>query len=737
MVDTLTFPETAVAKASYRVIKNGEHELHVATNQLRREYLSSNALNPFDGADSSSRKQMYGNHLGQALVIKGATERRIQTGVERQYRHTTFNVQMPCDAVILKIIQRYPRVESQEAIAFSPQTLLIYENIHTKEIGMLSIPRYFSFHQYFGFEYKPQPDMNKIHVGAHIRKGTIFMDSPNVTRNGGYMYGREMNIAFMSIPSASEDGIAICKDVLPSLAITTYEHRTIEYGSKKVALNLYGTPENPKPFPDIGEKIREDGLLGALRLFDKEMAIAEQSVMDLATPDMIYDSMTYAAGAGGVVVDIKVHRDNQGNTAPLGGMDAQPDKYDRARRVYYGEIWNFYQQMARDRPTNLELSKPLHRLIVEAQEVMDNGPDRLTRLHRRVPLDDWRIEFVIRYDIIPTEGFKLTDCHGGKGVICKIMEPEDMPVDDAGNRADVIMDPNSTVSRMNLGRLYEQYFNCVKEAVVKKLREDLYLTGKEKNLIPTLKQIRTMEPERWQKAWDYLMTYHQIISEKQYLWFKDGTYKAPFENYMASVLKDGIYDYFPPDNQAYLPQQVKQCEETFHPPYTPVTYRGESGKMVRTVNRVRIGSVYMMLLEKIGDDWTAVSSGKTQHFGVLSQVGYADKYSQPTRTNPIRALGESEIRIYVSYAGPYVTADILDRNNNPQTHRAVLFSILRADKPTDIHSAVDRRLIPLGSSKPLQLLKHIAECSGWKFSYQKFDPQWEPARQAWLLKNKA
>ena len=34
-----------------------------------------------------------------------------------------------------------------------------------------------------------------------------------------------------------------------------------------------------------------------------------------------------------------------------------------------------------------------------------------------------------------------------------------MPVDEEGTRADIVMDSGGTVSRMNIGRLYEQYHN--------------------------------------------------------------------------------------------------------------------------------------------------------------------------------------------------------------------------------------------------------------------------------------
>ena len=45
-----------------------------------------------------------------------------------------------------------------------------------------------------------------------------------------------------------------------------------------------------------------------------------------------------------------------------------------------------------------------------------------------------------------------------------------MPVDEEGNRADIVMDPNSRVNRMNIGGLTEQYINAAS-------REDfLYLS---------------------------------------------------------------------------------------------------------------------------------------------------------------------------------------------------------------------------------------------------------------------
>jgi hypothetical protein len=167
---------------------------------------------------------------------------------------------------------------------------------------------------------------------------------------------------------------------------------------------------------------------------------------------------------------------------------------------------------------------------------------------------------------------------------------------------------------------------------------------------------------------------------------------------------------------------IEELEAEYPSCYGPVTYTGRSGRTVTTKVPVRIAPCYFMLLEKIGDDWTAVSSGKTQHFGVLAQVTNADKYIQPTRNQAIRALGEAELRIYVSYAGVRITAEQMDRNNSPKTHEHILYNMMRAERPTDIAVAVDRDEIPFGGAKPQQLVNHIGECAGWEFVYEPYNP---------------
>jgi hypothetical protein len=337
----------------------------IKRNQLHAALLGSCALNPFHKHTSSSRAQMYASHLGQMLQINGATQRYIQTGMEREYGKYTFNVKMPEDGLILHIIPRYTKTLGKDSIEETPQYVVIYEESATQRIGMINLVSYSSNHQYFGFRYKEGDGYKELREGNYIPKGTIFLDSPAVQADGGYAFGLQANVVFMSHPATSEDGILISDEIVPKLGFRTYETRVIEWGKKKFALNLYGNDTEYKTYPDIGDVIRPDGVLMALRSYDpSELSIVEQGIKDTQEIDFKFDTTFYANGAGGRVVDIKIHHDiNNRNCAEV-HMDKQSQKYDNARRQFYKKIMEVYHRWYAKRKDALQITPELHRMIV-------------------------------------------------------------------------------------------------------------------------------------------------------------------------------------------------------------------------------------------------------------------------------------------------------------------------------------------------------------------------------------
>lgn len=383
-------------------------------NELYPELMGVNGFNSFIGEDSASRAQMFSSHMAQFLVIKGSNQKVIQTGVEKEFGKYTFNVRMPVDGEILEIIERYPPTMGRDAIKENPQTIVIYENVHTKQIGMLSLTSYCSNHQYFGFQYQSAEGLKHLMPGAFIPKDTIFLDSPNIDKDGNYNYGIQANIAMMSHPATSEDGILISESFLPKLGFKIFETRVIEYGSKQFALNLYGDETRYKPFPDIGDYIASHGVVMALRDYEPGLlAPVEQSIKDCREIDYTFDTTVYANGPGGRVIDVRIHHDLYNSNFAEVNMDEQPQRYDEARRIFYNRIVTFYKKLHKKRGDALQLTPELHRLIVESLSVTtEQINQKVSKLYRQAPLDDYRIEIVIEYDITPGIGFKLTGTHG-------------------------------------------------------------------------------------------------------------------------------------------------------------------------------------------------------------------------------------------------------------------------------------------------------------------------------------
>lgn len=278
------------------------------------------------------------------------------------------------------------------------------------------------------------------------------------------------------------------------------------------------------------------------------------------------------------------------------------------------------------------------------------------------------------------------------------MKAEDMPVDAAGNRADLIMDSDSTIKRMNLGRLYEQAFNAASYNVARQVRE----------------MVKEGTDAEIEKAFEYLTGYYKLASPKMYqAIFDSGTHKkGRMRDHVEDVIANGVYLWLPTDNPVEHSDSLRAIREHYPPIIGPVTYRGASGNQCETVESVMIGSMYIVLLEKMGNSWASVSSSKLQNFGIPAKLTNADRHSTPIRNQPVRIAGESENRLFAATIGGDATADLMDQSNNPEVHGNILENILSAQVPTAIDTVVNRKKHPRGAGRPLQIVNHWLECSG-------------------------
>lgn len=295
----------------------------------------------------------------------------------------------------------------------------------------------------------------------------------------------------------------------------------------------------------------------------------------------------------------------------------------------------------------------------------------------------------------------------GKGVICKVVPWQQMPRDKNGVYADVITDAASVIARMNIGRMYEHQITGAARDVTARLRN---IIGSEKT---THDKLMKMDDTVISELWRQLLEINSCINGDQYRAYLSLTDKSDKCEVLVDSINTNIKLLLPIDHNKSIKQISIDIENVVKPTFDKVTFNDfETGEEMVSERKVRIGHSYFILLNKIADDGSSVAIAKQQHYGVLTSSTKHDKYSNAWRNTPVRTDGESEVRIKVGYAGEELQAETMDMSNSSMTQRELYNNILIADKPSNIPRIIDREKFPLGTSRPIQNIKHSLMVAG-------------------------
>ncbi|WJJ54883.1 RNA polymerase beta subunit [Xanthomonas phage RTH11] len=742
--------------------------------------------------DSAARVQMMGSHLSQALPVIGCETRRILTGMEREFGRATFKIEMPVDAEIVKVIHKFPPTIGEGGIKKNPSTIIVYMCAHTKVYDVLEFDNYHCMHQHFGFNYVFTKDMKRVVPGARIPAGTVLAHSPTLDDQGNYRLGVNAKVAMMSLPGIIEDGIIVSESFCKRNTTKCIESRDRSWGKNWYPLNLYGNDKVYKPFPDIGDKIREDGLIFALRRVPQDddiiLAPLEMSVDALQEVNYFFDRCEYGQ-PGATVTNITVRHDDRPNAPTPQGMEVQTMKYYQAECLFHQALLDCYQNLFGKLRENLTISPAFQILLREARMYLPCPiRSKSTQMYQLNPLDDWRVDLTYEYDFVPTIGSKLTGLHGDKGVICQVWPDADMPVDAWGTRAEVIVAALSTMDRMNIGRPIEHEVNGSMEMLTAALREAMGVTQPlwsadtqhavdrvhaklERFNAPTPAGQKAHEEIVARiggdpaKAFQELLNFYELASPKMRALFDDPNYQGSPEHHLQQVLKHGIFLWAPLDTpkpwvhlewneaefdrdgydaamQEYRREVATGNQDVMEPTMEsygtrfvkfggvvgdltehyparrgPLWFRGRSGNERVTRDDIMIADTYMVLLEKTGGDWSGVASARHQHYGLPAKLSKQDKYSLPSRANPVRIFGEAEVRLTTTATAGDVVSEMLEMSNSPAAHKNVVANILRALMPSNIEDVLDHDLIKPGSNRSQMFVNHSLRCAGVEFFY--------------------
>ncbi|MBE6546880.1 MAG: DNA-directed RNA polymerase subunit beta [Ruminococcaceae bacterium] len=276
-----------------------------------------------------------------------------------------------------------------------------------------------------------------VKFGEKVTAGQVIADGP-ATSNGEISLGKNALIGFMTWEGYNyEDAVLLNErlvrdDVYTSLHIEEYTHEARD--------TKLGPEEITREIPNVGE----------------------DALKDLNAEGIIKKGTEVRAG------DILV-----GKITPKGETELTAE--ERLLRAIFGE-------KAREvRDTSLRLPHGESGIVVDVKvfshEHNDDIPAGVNKVVRVYIAQKRKISV----------GDKMAGRHGNKGVVSRIMPPEDMPFLADGTPLDIVLNPLGVPSRMNIGQVLEVHLGIAARKLGWKIMTPVFDGANEKEIIECLR----------------------------------------------------------------------------------------------------------------------------------------------------------------------------------------------------------------------------------------------------------
>lgn len=436
--------------------KDEERQEMDRLNQLydgRDDFLGKDLLT-IANKNSSSRNIMFHRHVEQFVNMTEPDFPRVFTSYENQVgRHSNFYKQVDNESTVIAKISKF---ESSPELLYHLIVKDIdgnYDIIDRKEAEFLS--------EVYGFKYNNDNIDNKS-VGDKLVVDEVLTKSPSFDEHMNYRYGKNAKTLFMIHQPTIEDAVVITQEFADTMKYHHVEEVEISLNGNDFMLNLYGDDDNYQVLPEPGQDTN-GSILCAVRRIIKEHRMTQMHISNSKDINFDSDTLIYVKGT---VVDFNVF-----TNIPL--MDIPELKYNHQLRSaiinekrYYGEL---YQALEPLMETPDKCSDDVKFLFNKAKARLD---DKKKFYEDDEPLNHIIIKLKVLSEQSVTVGSKITNRHGSKGVISKIVPASEMPVNQYGERPDIIQNALSIVNRLNPAALFEIELNFLADNVVRRYKTD-------------------------------------------------------------------------------------------------------------------------------------------------------------------------------------------------------------------------------------------------------------------------
>ena len=440
--------------------------------EINAEYPNEDAYKIMGGLNLSLPQFLSGNRGVMAnqffehmIPLINPEINTMPTGFEKVYgKYTDSYKTADADYKVLAVVPKY-------TITGRFKYVYLLQNILTKVYTIVEMSHYECLSEDQGY-LRPYTSGDNYVPGDTIKKGSLLYKSNNHDEYGNYRYGLNLNACFISLAENEEDSIIISDECYERASFYNFKQTPIVLNKNQKLLNLYGDDKFYKCFPDIGEHVK-DGILYAKRNVNYDNAAAEltdAALRRIVSSDEVCRGEGYVADIDIFINDVSEFEDSGCNTQLL--------KYYSASMEYHQKIFNLLDPIVNAKTNNHV--QYTHELRV----AYDHAVVYLDKNQNRKWINNSNSEFEFAYIVITTyekksafNGFKMTDLFGGKGVVSCIWPKENMPRDEFGNVADIILSPPGVPGRGNPGQLYMCEYNFISGEVCKRIQK-----------LPTLQQ---------------------------------------------------------------------------------------------------------------------------------------------------------------------------------------------------------------------------------------------------------
>ncbi len=283
-----------------------------------------------------------------------------------------------------------------------------------------------------------------INTGDRVEKGQIIADGP-ATADGEIALGKNALIGFMTWEGYNyEDAVLLNErlvrdDVYTSIHIEEYSHEARD--------TKLGPEEITREISNVGEDVLKD--------------LDADGIVKIGTE----------VRAGDILV---------GKTTPKGETDLTPE--ERLLRAIFGE-------KVRDvRDTSLRLPHGANGIVVDVKVFSRENGDELSPGVNKVV----RVYIAQKRKI--SVGDKMAGRHGNKGVVSRILPPEDMPFLPDGTPLDIVLNPLGVPSRMNIGQVLEVHLGIAAKKLGWKIMTPVFDGANEKDITECMKMAGMARP---------------------------------------------------------------------------------------------------------------------------------------------------------------------------------------------------------------------------------------------------